>query len=196
MPDRFERWDAVNADGAARYAVQTRLIREALASPARALDELLALMRTSGESCVYLAGTRLDNDFTLGSRDLGLALSVLPEDAPKAAVPAYHPGSTEVYIVFDGALALEYLEDGQVHSQRCRKHGVVVIPAGRCHRVRREPAERAASLIVKTALAHAPAAVRCDQCGYYPSPAQCPLHLRWSQEASSLTTMTPNERQR
>jgi mannose-6-phosphate isomerase-like protein (cupin superfamily) len=184
MPDRFQRWDAVDASGEDRYAVQTRLIREVLAAPARALDELLALMRTSGESCVYLAGTRLDNDFGLGSRDLGLALSVLPEDGPKAAVPAYHPGSTEVYVVIEGALVLEYLEDGQVRSRRCRQHEVAVIPPGRCHRVRRQPGERAASLIVKTALDQAPAVVRCAACTYYPENTDCPLHTAWMAEGA------------
>jgi len=182
MPDGFQRWDAVNARGEDRYQLQSRLIRETLASPTRGLDLLLAGMRTSGESCVYLCGSRIDNDFGFGSADLGLALSVLPEDGSKAAVPGYHPGGTEVYVVIEGELVLEWLEDGVVRSRPCRQHEVTLIPAGHCHRVRHSPDARAASLIVKTGLDRAPAVVRCTECPRYRAPADCPLHAAWATE--------------
>ncbi len=184
MPASFERWTAVNCDGECRYDIQTRLIGDVLATPTQELQRLLTSMRTLGEPCIYLAGTRLDNNFTLGSTDLGLAISVLPEDGPKAATPAYHPGSTELYVVIQGELVLESLEDGIVRSRPYRQHDVVVIPPGQCHRVRRQPGTQAASLIVKTNLAFEPGVVRCPDCTYYPVPAPCPLHISWAQETS------------
>ena len=186
MSAEFLRWTAVNDDGEMRYEVQTRLIRDALAAPDQGLRQLLAAMRAAGESCLYLAGGRLDNAFAFGSTDLGLAISVLPEDGPKAATPAYHPGSTEIYVLIEGELVLESLDDGIVRSRVCRQYEIAVIPPGQCHRVRRQPETQTASLIVKTNLAFEPAAVRCSDCHYYRVPEQCALHSSWSQEASSL----------
>jgi len=163
MPSDFQRWTAVNAAGQSRYDLQSRIIGEVLATPNRALDRLLERMRSSGESCLYLSGSRLDNDFAFGSLDLGLAISVLPEDGAKAAVPAYHPGGTELYV------------------QTCDQHAVATIPAGQCHRVRRSPTQ-AASLVVKTALRHEPAVVRCADCTYYPDREHCPLRRSWVSE--------------
>jgi hypothetical protein len=184
MPEGFQRWDAVTARGEDRYAVQSQLIREVLALPTRELNELLARMRASGESCVYLCGSRLDNDFGFGSADLGLALSVLPEDGPKAAVPAYHPGSTELYVTIKGELVLEWLESGVVRSRPCSQHEVAIISPGQCHRVRHRPDAEAASLIVKTGLDQIPAVVRCAECKRYRAPTDCPLHAAWVAERS------------
>lgn len=181
MPSDFQRWTAVNAAGQSRYDLQSRIIGEVLATPNRALDRLLERMRSSGESCLYLSGSRLDNDFAFGSLDLGLAISVLPEDGAKAAVPAYHPGGTELYVVIQGTLVLETLVDGALDVQTCDQHAVATIPAGQCHRVRRSPTQ-AASLVVKTALRHEPAVVRCADCTYYPDREHCPLRRSWVSE--------------
>ena len=186
MSVEFERWIALTPLGESRFERQTEIIRAALATPGQALDRLLALMRSGGESCIYLAGTRLDSAFGFGSTDLGLALSVLPEDGAKAAVPAYHPGSTELYVVISGNLMFEHLASGTLRVQPCRQHEVMVFPPGRCHRVRLQPEARAASLIVKTNLAYEPAVVRCADCSYYPAPGTCPLHASWSQETARL----------
>lgn len=69
-------------------------------------------MRTKGESAIYLCGTCLDNDYGFGSNDIGTAISALPEDGDKAAEPCFHPGSTEVYIIFQGSLCIETLNNG------------------------------------------------------------------------------------
>lgn len=187
MPDDYPRWGARNDRGESRFVVQGDVLREALAAPTPTLAGLLGLMRARGEPCLYLCGTRLDHAFALGSDDLGVALSVLPEDGAKAAEPGYHPGGTEVYAVIEGAVVLELLTDGVVERRECAAHGVVAIPPGRCHRVPRSD-RRAASLIVKTALRHEPAVVRCGQCGYFAEPGDCPLHRRWADEATAAAT--------
>jgi mannose-6-phosphate isomerase-like protein (cupin superfamily) len=185
MADGFVRWTAVNADGEMRYEVQTRLVGDVLAAPAPELQQLLASMRSAAEPCLYLAGSRLDNGFAFGSRDIGLAISVLPEDGLKAATPAYHPGSTELYVLIEGELVLESLEDGAVRQRACRQHEIAIVPPGQCHRIRRQSGKQAASLIVKTNLAFQPAVVRCPDCLHYRTPEQCPLHISWAQETGS-----------
>ena len=165
-----------------RYAAQTDVIKQVLATPEHSLDELLRLMRRTGQSAVYLAGSRLDNDYCFGSGDVGMLLSVLPENASKAAEPGYHPGSVEVYVTFQGSLVMEVLEDGQVRDKRAGRNQVLVIPPGRCHRVRPDAGREAASLIVKTNLSHQPGVVRCDSCTYYPDKTACPLYQRWNAE--------------
>ncbi|PEN13182.1 hypothetical protein CRI94_11095 [Longibacter salinarum] len=162
-----------------RYETQSELIREALASDGHGLDVLLEGMRASGESAVYLCGSRVDNDFCFGSEDVGVLLSVLPEDNPKAAVPGYHPGSTEVYVTFQGQLTMEYLDDGALQTREVKQYETAVLPPGQCHRIRPEVGRRAASLVVKTNLSHEPGVVRCDDCGYFSDPTDCPLHRSW-----------------
>ena len=88
-------------------------------------------MRSSGNTAVYLAGSRLDNDYCLGSADVGMLLSLLPEDGPKAAEPGYHPGSTEVYVTFQGSLVLEYLDADEVRESTVSAGDVHVLPPGR-----------------------------------------------------------------
>src|ERR1043165_2948755 len=119
-----------------RYLAQSSMVRDALAAPDHSLERLLTLMREKGEAALYLSGTRLDNDFCFGSEDLGMLLSTLPEDGAKAGEPGYHPGSAEVYITFQGSVALECLEDGIVVSKRSGDNVVVVLPPGQCHRVK------------------------------------------------------------
>jgi len=171
-----------------RYETQTDLVRKALASEDHALDVLLAGMRESGESAVYLCGSRLDHAFCFGSEDVGVLLSVLPEDAPKAAVPGYHPGSTEVYVPFQGRLTIEVLEDGTVQSRDVARYETAVLPPGQCHRIRPAPDRRAASLVVKTHLRHQPGVVRCRDCAYFSIPTDCPLHRRWQADPSNANS--------
>ena len=139
-------------------------------------------MRRSGQTAVYLSGTRLDNDHCFGSTDVGMLFSILPQDAQKAAEPGYHPGSTEVYVTFQGSLVMECLEDGQVRDQTVGANEVLVLPPGQCHRVRFDAHRQAASVIVKTSLSAKPSVVRCDACTYYRDKTTCPLHQRWSAE--------------
>jgi len=169
-------------DKADKYAAQSDIVRQALATPTHSLDELLSLMRRSGQTAVYLSGTRLDNDHCFGSTDVGMLFSILPQDAQKAAEPGYHPGSTEVYVTFQGSLVMECLEDGQVRDQTVGANEVLVLPPGQCHRVRFDAHRQAASVIVKTSLSAKPSVVRCDACTYYRDKTTCPLHQRWSAE--------------
>lgn len=161
------------------YHAQTALIRQTLATPAHALDTLLAHMRQTGQSAVYLTGTRLDHAYGFVSGDVGLLLSVLPEDAEKAAIPGYHPGSEETYFPFQGNLIVEFLEAGQVIEREIRQYTHHTFAPGQCHRVRPADPPQAASLIVKTNLHHQPGVVRCDQCDYYPEKNACPLRECW-----------------
>jgi len=173
----FRKWDK-----AEKYATQSDIVRQALATPTHSLDELLCLMRRSGQAAVYLAGTRLDNDNCFGSDDVGMLFSVLPQDAQKAAEPGYHPGSTEVYVTFQGGLVMECLQDGQVRAKTVNANEVLVLPPGQCHRVCYDAQREAASVIVKTTLNAKPSVVRCTDCTYYPNPTACPLAQRWSDE--------------
>lgn len=170
-------------DKADKYAAQSDLVRQALATPEHSLNELLALMRRHGQAAVYLSGSRLDNDYCFGSEDVGMLLSVLPEDATKAAEPGYHPGSTEVYLTFQGNLVMECLENGHVQEKSVDDNAVLVVSPGQCHRVRHDGQRQAASLIVKTNLRHHPSVVRCDTCTYYPDRTTCPLFQRWTVES-------------
>lgn len=176
--DHFRKWDKPE-----KYAAQSDILRQALLTPTHSLDELLRLMRHSGQTAVYLSGTRLDNDHCFGSFDVGLLLSVLPQDAQKAAEPGYHPGSTEIYVTFQGALVMEYLENGQAKEKTvCGDSQVIVLPPGQCHRVRSDAQREAASIIIKTNLNAKPGVVRCSECSYYPDPTACPLSQRWCAE--------------
>ena len=141
-------------------------------------------MRATKQGSVYLAGMRLDNDHCLGSGDIGWSLSVLPEDADKASVPGYHPGSTEVYVTFQGNLVMEFLEDGRVQERRLGPFDTFTMPPGLCHHVRPDSKTAATSLIVKTNLHHKPGVIRCDNCTYYSDPTACPLHRSWRASAS------------
>ncbi|HHP7239059.1 hypothetical protein [Longibacter sp.] len=167
-----------------RYETQSDLIRQALSSEDHALDTLLEGMRKRGESAVYLCGSRLDHDFCFGSEDIGVLLSVLPEDNAKAFVPGYHPGSTEVYVPFQGGLTIEYLVDGDVETRDVARYETAVLPPGQCHRIQPNLDRRAASLVVKTNLSHDPDVVRCADCGYFKDPLDCSLHRSWTVDDS------------
>lgn len=158
-----------------RFAAQTEIIRQTLATPTHMLDTLLEQMRQTGQSALYLSGSRLDHAYGLVSGDLGILLSVLPEDGEKAALPGYHPGSEETYHPFQGQLTLEILVHGKVQVRELRAFETYTIPAGQCHRVRLTPQNRAASLIVKTNLHYKPGVVRCASCTYYAEKDLCPL---------------------
>jgi len=185
----FKKWDKKTDEGESYYDIQTDVLRKALESDCHSLDTLLRLMREKGEqaSAIYLCGTRLDSDFCFGSNDLGLAISVLPQDGRKAAEPGYHPGSTEVYVTFQGSLVIELLDNGIV-SETLGQFNVAVIPPAQCHRIRNEPERQTASLIVKTNPHHKPGVVRCADCTYYKSPDECPLRRSWDKEKQILGT--------
>ncbi len=168
-----------------RYTAQSNIVKDSLATPEHLLDSLLELMRSTGQAAVYFSGSRLDNDYCFGSEDVGILFSVLPEDAEKAAKPGYHPGSTEVYVVFQESLTMECLENGKVKDTEVELNCVLILPPGQCHRVRYDSERKTASVIVKTNLSHKPGVVRCDTCEYFPDPTECALYQRWSAEKNS-----------
>jgi mannose-6-phosphate isomerase-like protein (cupin superfamily) len=169
------------------YAGQTGIVKQALESPDHSLNSLLAMMRSSGQAAVYFSGTRLDHDHCFGSEDAGLLLSVLPEDGEKAAKPGYHPGSTEVYVTFQGSLIVEYLENRKVNEIEVGPAPALILPPGQCHRVRQN-GHQAASVIIKTNLKHRPGVVRCNACEYFSDPEECALYQRWISEKPAAAT--------
>jgi hypothetical protein len=166
------------------HAAQSALVSSALADPDHSLEALLRLMAANGRPAIYLLGSRLDNDFCLGSDELGALLSVLPADGDKAGVPGYHPGSTEIYTTFRGQLTMACLDADRraVQDRISTQSEIVVLPPGQCHRVRNASMTRAASFIVKTNLAHRPGVVRCNACEYFADPSECALHNEWQAE--------------
>ena len=167
------------------YNRRTSIISETLSGD-HALDTLLSLMREKRESALYTCGKWKAHDYCLVSSDLAVAISVLPEDGPKAAKPGYHPGSTEVYIIFKGSLILESLEDGFLKDECLGQFDVKVILPGKCHRVRNELGREAASFIVKTNPKHEPDVARCNECTYYKSRVECPVYRSWEVEKRLL----------
>ena len=184
----FKKWDKQRNDGTAHYDMQSGLLKDVLNSEGHRLNELLRLMREKNEPVIYLCGTRLDNDFGFGSDDLGLAISVLPQDGDKAAEPGYHPGSTEIYVTFQGSLVIEHLEHNIIKSEPLGQFGIRVILPGQCHRVRNEPQREAASLIIKTNPHHKPGVIRCKDCSYYKNPEDCLFCRSWKREKEIIET--------
>lgn len=178
---KFKKWD-----NTARYEKQSKIIADALGDDDHALDRVLEGMEEGKEAAIYLCGGQLDNDYCFGSGDVAVVLSKLPEDGFKAALPGYHPGSTEVYVVFQGSLIIEFLDGGTLKTVNYGQFDIAVIPPGQCHRVRNEPGRRAASLIVKTNPRHKPGAVRCDNCIYHPNGEGCILFTSLKHEDREL----------
>lgn len=163
--------------------MQTHIISQTLNEKDQSLDEMLRLMREKKEPVIYLCGTRLDHNYCLGSDDISFTISVLPQDGCKAATPGYHPGSTEMYVAFQGSLIIESLKSGSITSEVSGQFNFVVLPPGQCHRVRYEPQREAASLIIKTNPHHEPKVIRCQECTYYKHPDEdCFLCKSWLQE--------------
>ena len=183
MKTKITKWDKT-----ANYLAQSEIVQRALATDDHSLDDLLKRMRSTQQHAVYLSGTRLDSIYCLGSLDVGVLFSVVPEDK-HAPDPGYHPGSTEMYVTFQGCLVMECLEDGQVVEKKVSGNDVLILPAGQCHRVRYNAESQAASLIVKTNLRYEPSVLRCKdndgkhQCTIYSDVTACPLHQRWISEA-------------
>jgi len=186
VKEDFQKWKEKT-----RYDRQTDIVKKALSTPQHSLNKLLDLMRSKGEAAIYLCGTRLDNDYGFGSNDIGTAISVLPEDGDKALEPGYHPGSTEVYIIFQGSLVIETLVQGSLQAHNYGQFDVIVLPPGVCHRVRFEAERCAASFIVKTNPHHEPKVVRCKDCVYFTDKSQCALARSWQKDEERIRQAKP-----
>lgn len=182
MKKKIAKWDKTG-----NYLAQSEIVQRSLATEDHSLDDLLNRMRDTKQHSVYLSGSRLDSVYCFGSLDVGILFSVLPEDK-HAPDPGYHPGSTEVYLTFQGSLVMECLEKGNVVDKTVSSNDVLVLPPGQCHRVRYEPEGKAASVIVKTNLRFEPGVLRCTdkngnhQCDQFNDLTVCPLHQRWISE--------------
>lgn len=163
------------------YHHQTNLVRQTLRK-GKALETLLTLMRNDKEASLYMCGSYAAHYYCLVSDDLGFLLSVLPEDSSKAATPGYHPGSAEIYVIINGSLVLQTLENGSLRNECLTQFDVKLISPGKCHRVCYEAGRVAASFIVKTNLKYHPDVVRCHECDYYTNPTECPLNRNWNEE--------------
>ena len=132
IKDEFPKWPNTQPSGEKRaeaqrhYNRQSEIIRQTLNTANPSLNTLIDLMRTRGEAAMYLAGTRLDSDFCFGSNDVGLVISALPHDGVKASKPGYHPGSTEVYVVFS-----RFFGDGTSRWQPSSNSGLWTVRC--CH---------------------------------------------------------------
>lgn len=175
-----------------RFTAQTALLHQTFATPSHSLDTLLAHMRQTGQSAIYLSGSRLDHAYGFVSSDLGLLLSALPEDGVKAATPGYHPKSEETYHLFQGTITLEMLVEGEIQAKELHAYETYPIPAGQCHRVRPAPRQQAASLIVKTNLHSQPGVVRCNSCTYFANKTDCPLFQRHSIDETEVSSLNPS----
>ncbi len=180
---RTRKWRDAEA-----YQGQSELIEAALNQSDHSLDSLLHWMRSCAKPAIWLFGGRVDNDFCFGSKEVGMLLSVLPEDA-HAGVPGYHPGSTETYVTLEGSLVMDCLEGGNLVHHTVAGNDVLVIPPGTCHRVRAPQNSRSSSMIVKTNLKSEPGVVRCNNCGYFTDPTVCPLNRAWRAEEAHDATI-------
>jgi len=174
------------------FAIQSDIIKQTLLSQETSLDKLIELMIKNAQPSLYLAGTVIDHEYFLATSDIAMSISILPLDAKKASMPAYHPNSTEAYIIFKGSLIMELAEHRSARPYTLRQYDIKVIPPGKCHRIKYEPAQSAASLIVKTNLTGDPKVVRCvDEngnfaCKRHKDPSKCPLFKSWLEEQKTL----------
>ena len=71
-------------------------------------ESLAERQREAAIGCVYLAGSRVDNKFCLGSTNVGLLHSSLPTDYAKCIMPAFHGDHEELIVCTDGQVVIEY----------------------------------------------------------------------------------------
>lgn len=64
--------------------------------------------REAALGCLYLAGSRVDNKYCLGSKNVGILHSSLPTDYVKAITPAFHGDHEELMLCTGGQIVIEY----------------------------------------------------------------------------------------
>lgn len=102
MPRFLNGMQGTTNQGKWRHDSVTKIVRDVLAPESHCLSDLVDCARRGEESFFYLARTRIDRAFGFGSNEGAIGLSVLPQEGAEAGVPGLHPGSSEVYVVFQG----------------------------------------------------------------------------------------------
>lgn len=100
------------------FAAQTQLLEDLFNEQGRgyaqdgntslSLETLGDKQRAAALGCVYLAGSRVDNKFCLGSKNVGILHSSLPTDYAKAITPAFHGDHEELMLCTGGQVVIEY----------------------------------------------------------------------------------------
>jgi mannose-6-phosphate isomerase-like protein (cupin superfamily) len=150
------------------YAARSELLKAALGpGGSLRLDRLLASMKERGSAdrrlaSLYFAGAEVDHSYFLENDRIAVGLSVLPQDAEKAALCKRHPHQKEVLFVLEGALRLEVDEGGERRSFLMREGDVHEIREGQCHRVLPAEGQPGAFLFVKTRPVKEPRAEACE----------------------------------
>ena len=130
------------------------------------IDVLLRLMRERSSahpylSSLYFAGAEGDHPYFLQTDGIAVGIAVLPEDAPKAGRWRRHPHQTEVLIVLEGELIVEFRDAGAETQHGGVMGTVVTIAPGTCHRVLAVKGQPAAYLFAKTHPVTEPRAEEC-----------------------------------
>ena len=79
-------------------------------------ETLADAQRKMGIGCVYIAGSRIDNKYCVGSNCVGILHSALPTDYDKAAIPSFHESHDELIVCTSGDLIVEWSEARSVES--------------------------------------------------------------------------------
>ena len=98
--------------------------------------------RESKIGCIYLAGSRIDNAFCVGSTNVGLLHSALPTDYPKAIRPAFHERHDELIVCTHGRVVIQQtasISDGGVTDHVLDPGEHVLIRRGSPHKVSLAP---------------------------------------------------------
>lgn len=147
-------------------AKRTRLIEQSYERENESLnlDALIRNMKVAGAqdpalASMYFAGALNDHPFFLDSDDVAIGISVLPEDAEKAAVAKRHPHQSEVIFVLKGEIEIKSGAD--MTSQKLKQWEVRVIEKNECHSIHAVKEEAATFLFVKTNPAEEPMGQNC-----------------------------------
>jgi len=155
------------------YLTRARLLQDAAhAASANAAygpipsETLFRLMRERSAahpylSSLYFAGAERDHPYFLWTDKVALGVAVLPEDGPKAGRWRRHPHQTEMLIVLEGELIVEFRDTSAVTQHTGVVGSVFTIPPGTCHRVLAVEGTPAAYLFAKTHPVTEPRALEC-----------------------------------
>ena len=162
------------ADNDPKAVARERLIRGAwdetpsgsVSPRALHLPELVAAMKQQGKitpdlACLYFAGADVDHPYFLQNTALAFGISVLPENAEKAAKSKRHPHQVEVIFVLDGSLDLhvEGRQGVEIHSLSQGDH--YVIGKDVCHWITPQEGRSAVFAFAKTNPALEPRSIDC-----------------------------------
>jgi hypothetical protein len=146
-----------------KYLTESEIIKRALATKGHKFDSLIENMKKEKIGCLYLSGTRTDNDFCFGSDKLGFAISILPEDWEKSSVQGIHPESNEINLVIGGKVTFGQILNGQTIEKTLEAGQHIEHRKGTCHWVKSFEGD-SIIIILKTYLNKEPKVIRCAMC--------------------------------